>query len=203
MMTCSSTDTVINLWDIKGNLIHSLRTNQLSNQMARFSPDGKFIGVATVSTELKLWEICEDKDGNFVSLEKSIKGGSSNGHKKTLTSLDFTSDGKKLVTGSEDGTWKLWNIDVDYKRDEDAKCELTQSEPNGKVIEFVRISPNNKRLLTISGTTITLWNLQTGDIIDTITNAHSRTITSITWSRNSDLFASSSEDGKVHIWKGD
>jgi len=94
--------------------------------------------------ELKSFKVIScDSLGNgliiFVSLEKSIKGSSSNGHKKTLTSLDFTSNGKKLVTGSEDGTWKLWNIDVDFKRDEDAKCELTQYETNGKTIEFVRM----------------------------------------------------------------
>ena len=201
MLSCSSTDTRINLWDIKGNVIHSFTTNQMSNQMARFSPDSKFIAIATISTETKLWELKEDKKGGFVSLEKAIQGSSSGAHSKTVTCLDFTSDSKQLVTGSMDGSWKLWNIDVNYKLNEDARCIRTSNEPNGKEIQYLRVSPNNQRLATVSNdTTIIMWDLTNGSIVDTIESAHDAKITAVSWSRNSDVLASSSEDTRVHLW---
>ena len=202
ILTCSSTDTKINLWDIKGNHVTSLVTNQMSNMMAKFSPDGKFVAVASASTELRLWEIVEEKGGKFKALEKAMHGASSGAHKRAVHYLDFSSDSTKLATCSQDGTWKLWNVDVRYTRGEDARCLLTAKEPEGRAFQLIRVSPDGKKVATVSAqSTIILWNLESGEAYETIANAHALPITAISWSHNSKIIATSSEDRCVHLWK--
>ena len=46
------------------------------------------------------------------------------GHKSQILCLTFSPDATKMVTASKDGTWRVWNIDVRYHQQEDAKCML-------------------------------------------------------------------------------
>lgn len=170
--------------------------------MAKFSPSSKFIAIATKSTEIKLWEICEDKNGRFTEIQKAISGHSIDLHKKTITWLDFTQDSNFLLSCSLDCTWKVWDIDVKYKLNEDSKCVLTAKEPNSLPFQFITVSPNSQAVATVSGdVNIILWDFKTGKIIDTIEKAHDAPITALSWSRNSDMLVSSSEDTRVHLWK--
>lgn len=169
--------------------------------MAKFSPDSKFIAIATNTSEIKLWEICEDKEGNFKEVQKAISGHSNDLHKKTITWVDFTRDSKFLVSVSADATWKVWDLDVKYQLREDSKCILSGKEPNSLPFQFVSVAPNGQAIATVSGgKNIIVWNLKTSKIIDRIDNAHDALITALSWSRNSDMLVSSSEDTRVHLW---
>jgi WD40 repeat protein len=52
-----------------------------------------------VSGEVKLWDVTSGK--NIASLE---------GHTNMVRCVAFRPDGKALVTGSEDGTIRLWDM---------------------------------------------------------------------------------------------
>ena len=197
ILTSSSTDTKVTLFDLKGNSLANCQTNQVCNYMARFSPNSNFIAVATGSTEMKLWEVIKDKAQAFQKINKAIQLSSRSAHKTRIKSLDFTSDGSKLVTGSDDGTWKLWNLEVNYKNDEDAPCLFTSSVSK-KSVEYLRVSKNNKMLATVSGNDIELWDLKSGNRLDIIENAHAGKINSVSFSVNSDLLCSAAES--VRIW---
>ena len=47
------------------------------------------------------------------------------GHKKKVMSVALSTDSRKAVTVSQDGTLRVWNIDVRYTFSEDAKTLLT------------------------------------------------------------------------------
>lgn len=47
------------------------------------------------------------------------------GHKKKVMSVALSPDNKRAVTVSQDGTLRVWNIDVRYQMSEDAKTLLT------------------------------------------------------------------------------
>ena len=197
ILTSSSTDTKVTIFDLKGNSLANFQTNQVCNYMARFSPNSNFLAVATGSTEMKLWEIVKDKAQTFQKVNKAIQLSSRSAHKTRIKSIDFTSDSTKLVTGSDDGTWKLWNLEVNYKNDEDASCLLT-SAVSKKAVEYLRVSRNNKILATVSGNDIELWDLKTGNRLDIIENAHPGKINSISFSANSDLICSAADS--IRIW---
>ena len=50
------------------------------------------------------------------------------GHKSQILCLTFSPDATKMVTASKDGTWRVWNIDVRYHQQEDAKCLLQHKQ---------------------------------------------------------------------------
>ncbi len=61
-----------------------------------FSPDGRLISVA--SSEVKFYEVASGRE----SLKLS-------GHTLPVGSVRFSPDGKQIVTGSEDGSARMWN----------------------------------------------------------------------------------------------
>ena len=114
------------------------------------------------------------------------------GHKDYVRSLSFSLDGTLLVSGSDDGTSKLWDV-----------------QTGGVIKTFcghidwvysVSISVDNA--IVASGSqdkTICLWNIKTGDCC--VIEGHKNTVNTVTFSpTNSQLFLSSSNDGTVQQW---
>ena len=64
---------------------------------AAFSPDGKEIATASAN---QLGTIYYSRDGRVI--------GSLAGHQKAVTSIEFDPSGRTVVTGSSDGTARLW-----------------------------------------------------------------------------------------------
>ena len=112
----------------------------------------------------------------------------------TVFGLAFSSDGKILATGGNDGTVWLWN-------------PLT-GEPIGQPLtDFahevysVRFSPNGK-MLAIGGRdkTVRLWNPTTGEPIGQPLTRHTDSVYSVAFSPDSKILASASNDKTVRLW---
>lgn len=67
-----------------------------------FSPDGRWIAVTYVSEMLGAVELRDTRSGKVA---KTLTG-----HSGLLTSLDFSADGKLLLTSGLDGTVRLWDV---------------------------------------------------------------------------------------------
>ncbi len=110
----------------------------------------------------------------------------------TLNSLSFSPDGKIIVSGSEDGTVKLWRQNGTLMR--------TLSGHKDKV-NSATFSPDGKIIASGSQDgTVKLWN-QDGTLINTL-YAHKGRVISVSFSSNGTL-ASGSQDGTVKLWKLD
>jgi len=76
------------------------------------------------------------------------------GHKDSVLSMTFSSDGKRLATGSGDRTAKLWNAATGQ--------ELATLKGHADWVSSVTFSPDGKRLATGSGDrTVKLWDAAT------------------------------------------
>lgn len=100
------------------------------------SPDSRFVSVASMQCDSKLWEVANGKEG-FKVTPKSVMeltgrsgGGGATGHSAAVHCVDFggcspnvlSTETKDAATASKDGTCKVWNVDVRYKFNEDPKC---------------------------------------------------------------------------------
>ncbi|KAK3145416.1 hypothetical protein QOZ80_3BG0252580 [Eleusine coracana subsp. coracana] len=122
IISCSEA-TDIKIWHGKsGKELGTVDTNQLKNNMADISPNGRFIAAAAFTADVKVWEIVYSKDSSVKEVNKVMQ---LKGHKSAVTSLCFAPNSEQIITASKDGTIRVWNINVRYHLDEDPKTLRT------------------------------------------------------------------------------
>ena len=126
-----------------------------------FSPDGRTL--MTISgKEAKLWDAATGR------LERVLSGS-----QDELSSAVFSSDGKKVVTGSKYGTVRLWNVETG-KSDLSVAAYEVKKYPRWRVVSRffelstdvrVELSPDDKTILTILyDQPAKLWESETGRV---------------------------------------
>jgi WD40 repeat protein len=114
-------------------------------------------------------------------------------HTGTVTSVAISSDGKTLVSGSEDRTIKVWDLST-------GKAVHTLTGHTGAV-ESVAISGDGKTLVSGSkDVTIRVWELPTGKESRPL-NGHTGAIESVAISGDGNTLVSGSWDGIIKVWE--
>eukprot|EP01132_Coremiostelium_polycephalum_P009037 gene9037-11069_t len=199
LITCGD-DTIVKVWsNQKGQHIQTINTGQIRNFMASMSLNGKFFGVASFCSEVKIYEAILKKDG---SLNECKRVMSLSGYKSSIHSLSFTSDGLSVVTGGKEGGIKLWSLNVKYNLDVDPECIYSIQTTLG-VVDFISISPDST--IFVAGNSesgnLEFYNLKNGNLLpNKIENAQhgSDIITSLTWSPNSKLLLTGGSDKYIN-----
>ncbi|POM58492.1 Glucose repression regulatory protein TUP1 [Phytophthora palmivora] len=165
IITCASdSDTDVKFWNLSGELLQTVNTNQVANYHCIGSKDNRYIAVAAYTPEVKIYEIAREKSGAFKKVNKIM---TLQGHRTGVMDLAF--DGSdalpvnRVVTISKDASVRLWDINVRYTVQEDPKVmsaftasgdlpfQAVDFAPNGKILamvrgkdlEFIRTSDNN------------------------------------------------------------
>ncbi|KAI5059344.1 hypothetical protein GOP47_0025663 [Adiantum capillus-veneris] len=209
--SCSE-GTDIKLWlAADGKCVGTADTNQLKNNMATLSPDGRFLAAAAFTADVKIWELVYGKDGSIREVRKVMQ---LKGHKSAVTWLNFTWDSSGVITASKDGTIRVWNINVRYHLDEDPKCLKVLTIPlqnsKGVALHYDRlaVSPDNKTLAVTHGSILQWLDLDSGEVNESIDNAHDGFITGIAWSPQplptekgrTIILATAGVDKKIKLW---
>ena len=115
------------------------------------------------------------------------------GYAASVTCVNFSPDGQRVVSGSEDGTLKLWSFDGE---------EIKTVKGHEKKITSISFSPNGQRVVSGSEDGILkVWSLD-GKEIKTF-KGHKESITSVTFNSNGQRVVSGSEDGILKVWSLD
>ncbi|KAL7593831.1 hypothetical protein Lser_V15G31738 [Lactuca serriola] len=212
IIASSSEGTDIKLWHGKsGKLLGNVDTNQLKNNMATISPDGRFIAAAAFTADVKVWEIVYSKDSSVKEVTKVMQ---LKGHKSAVTWLCFTPNSEQIITASKDGSIRVWNINVRYHLDEDPKTlksfEIPLHDSKGSVLSYDRlsVSPDGKILAATHGSLLQWLSVETGQVLETADKAHDGDITDIAWApkpisvgdKRLSILATASVDKKVKLW---
>jgi WD40 repeat protein len=108
-----SEDKTIRLWNANtGEMLKKFESEIGDGSKGMFyasdvSPDGSLLAVAgyTVTPDNQIYIA-------IIDLNKGIQVATALGHKDVINSLAFTGNGKYLVSGSNDGTLKVWKVDA-------------------------------------------------------------------------------------------
>ncbi len=123
-------------------------------------------------------------DAVYQSTKKEL-----NGHRQSIRFVDFSPDGKLLLTFSNDSTVIIW------KSNGDKLLHLQQFNTN---IQSAQFSPNGQHILTASGNSVELWNLQ-GERIQQF-NGHQQLVYEAVFSTNGQRIATCSRDQSIGLW---
>jgi WD40 repeat protein len=165
-----SDDKTLKLWDAaSGQLIRSWEAQLHDVTAVAFAPDGRYLlsaGSGDMDSSVKLWDA---QSGQLVrmfgayatyELEGTKWHGSVQGrHTNSVNSVAFSTDGTRLVSGSDDKTVKLWDV---------SSGQLIRTlEGHSSRVRSVAYSPDGSRVLS-GGTRdgeLRLWDAATGQPI--------------------------------------
>jgi WD40 repeat protein len=70
-VTCAGeADTDVKFWNLRGDLLQVVNTNQVTNYHCVASKDNRYIAVAAYTPEVKIFEISREKNGTFKKVNK-------------------------------------------------------------------------------------------------------------------------------------
>jgi WD40 repeat protein len=114
------------------------------------------------------------------------------GHSGAVNACEYSPDGKRIVSGSNDNTIKIW--------DADTGIEITSICAHSSAIKTCIYSPDGRRI--VSGAedyTLKIWDANIGMEITTI-EAHSSVVTTCAFSSDGSRIVSGSWDKSLKIW---
>jgi WD40 repeat protein len=143
------------VWDAKsGGILQNFHQVKEEFSGLAISPDGKSIAGAT-DRIVKVWD-----------LQTGIEQFSFKGHEQRITSVDFSPDPKRsrIVTGSEDGTAKVWDLDPD--RELLTRSDQGRDPRNG--IHSVDHSREGGLFVSASWETVKVWRSDNLSLVSTV-----------------------------------
>ena len=186
-----------------------------------YSPDGEKIAYETLENDdlcLNIWDIERNKQITKIHT----------GHDGSILSLSFSPNGKKIVSASNDGTCKIWNVETGMQIgetiDEFTNCVCFSPDGNniisvygsiciydsetglqiGTPIEgggyYAAFSPDGKRFVTAVLDTIKIWDVETMKPIGKPSLGHKDYIQFVTFSPDGKTILSASADNTIRIW---
>jgi WD40 repeat protein len=188
LIATGASDNIVQIWDVKGNLITNLKGHSDEIWNVRFSPDGKTLASSSKDGTIKLWNV---EDGKF---KKTILA-----HNNTeVRSISYSPDGKILASSGSRGWVKLWNV-ADGKL-----LQTIRANPTPPYwVTYVKFSPNGKTLASTStDNTVKLWQVEDGRLlkIPKILKGHEAAVRSVDFSPDGKTLASASADSTVKLW---
>ncbi|XP_055615043.1 transducin beta-like protein 2 [Toxorhynchites rutilus septentrionalis] len=175
LITCTNKTEMV-VWDAHGNVLEKIDTFLINTYSAKISPCGKFIAACGFTSDVPIWEVRFDKSGEFQSVQKAFN---LNGHKAGIFDIAFDRDTSKAVTVCKDGTWKIFNINIEYYKGESARCLKSGTYEQTSAAALVAISPLGKVVAIATGKSIQIFSVSSGSLEGTIENVCLGQITAI------------------------
>lgn len=114
------------------------------------------------------------------------------GHQGTIRTLVFTPDGRRLITGGEDQTIKVWNADTGQ--------QLLNLTGHTSAIKTLVVKSDSSTLVSGSDDqTVKIWNLGIGQLLNTL-QGHTSYLNAVVYSPDGQWLASASADQTIKLW---
>lgn len=186
----------IKVWDAEtGREMYTLKNKAGGFKCVSLSNDGKYFVSggwdksakqldATVKgwpTTVKVWDTSTGQQ--LFSLP---------GHIHVVESVNFSPDGKKIVSSGQDRTIRLWNLETRQQ-------ELTLAGPKANIYH-ASFSGDGKRIVSLSyDRTIRVWDAKTGQQLNKISGRKGHLL-SAKLSSDGKRLAGGTEDGSITLW---
>jgi WD40 repeat protein len=193
-LASSSNDATIRIWDVSsGNCLRVLQGHTSGVMCVRYSPDGQLLASGCRDGSIRLWSdyLSHDRHPKPDSINPSAK--LLHGHTDFVWNIAFSPDGRFLVSGSRDGTLRLWNV-------QDGRS-IHVFEGHKHDVYGLAISGDSQSLVSAGkDQTARLWHLQSGRNLKTL-RGHTGGIHSLSLSSDDQILASSGQNEMIQLWR--
>jgi WD40 repeat protein/uncharacterized caspase-like protein len=198
------------LWDLpSGREMRRFVGHKARVQAVAFSRDGRFVltgggsGMgtreSTIDPTATLWDVSSGQEVRRFE-----------GHMLEVQAVAFSPDDRLVLTGSRDGTARLWTLsgrEIRRFEGDDPRSDGRTARgvgpaggPGGGAVSAVAFSPDGHFILIGGGgKTVRLWNISSGEESRSLAG-HSREVTSVAFSPNGRSALTGSWDGTARMW---
>ncbi|XBW38103.1 hypothetical protein QEN19_003697 [Hanseniaspora menglaensis] len=148
-----------------------------------YSPDGSKLVTASDDGKIKVWDV----NSGFCL-------ATFNEHQSSVTQIQFAQRGQVLYSASLDGTVKAWDL-LRYRN------FRTFTSTERLSFQCLAVDPSGEIVCAGSQDSfeIFVWNVQTGQLLDTL-SGHTGPISHLQFSKENGVLASASWDKTIRIW---
>ncbi|KAF5370260.1 hypothetical protein D9757_012015 [Collybiopsis confluens] len=126
------------------------------------------------------------------ALEVSLSG-----HRREVTSVAFSPDGTRIVSGSGDNSVRIWNA-------ENGTAVGKPLQGHTDWVSSVAFSPDGTRIVSGSGdNSARIWNADSGTAVGKPLQGHTNWVSSVAFSPDGARIVSGSVDNSVRLWNAD
>ncbi|KIK56870.1 hypothetical protein GYMLUDRAFT_173543, partial [Collybiopsis luxurians FD-317 M1] len=154
-----------------------------------FLPAESILSKATQQQFHNVAKICKGQKEHWPSIQAILVG-----HKKCITSVAFSLDGKKIASGSLDSTVRIWDAETGNAIGKPLKEHKSS-------VHSVAFSPDGMKIVSGSSDfTVRIWDVETGNAIGGPLLGHNNPVQSVAFSPDGMKIVSGSSDCTIRIW---
>jgi WD40 repeat protein len=187
-------DNLLHVWDTaSGELLYVLQHDSNVADVS-YSPDGQVIASTGKDAVVRFWDA---KNGESLFVLR--------GFKRSLQTVDFLADGKKLLVGElHVNNFQEYTLDENFLPVDELDIEMEISRDYSEYYDADRsrtinakTSPDSHRMAVLINQIVQIWNLDTGEA-ELMLPGFNDTVTGLAFSPDGNMMAVASRD--VHLW---
>ena len=201
----ASQDATARIWKAGGEALATLTghgsgadhsTGLAGVLTAAFSSDGQRVVTASQDGTARVWEVSSGRFAQVSGRTSWSMFARLAGHTSWVFSAAFSLDGQRVVTVSEDGTARVWDVKEALLQDR----LLATLVGHGKGVLSLALSPDSQQVVTASKDgTARLWRLGEAGVLAMLAG-HESAVFWAAFSSDGKRVVTASQDGTARVW---